>query len=188
MRTLTAVGAGLAAFSLASCAPPPKEYDYPAWGFAASFEAPPKVIDTPASADASRPHTLSVEVDRGLRDFVVFVIEAPTSTRSIDQFTDAAAPIIARTMGGEVGPMTYVATVQLTNQAMGREVQITKAGRPFAVLRVYQAGGRFYEIGASSKLGPGDPAAGAFLDSFKILGGAPASNTLGYSAAPVRSR
>jgi hypothetical protein len=175
MRDIVAVAAGLVALSLVSCAPPPKQYRYPAWGFSASFQAPPKVTETPA--EGSTLHSLSAEVDSGLDDFVVFVFDAPQPIKPIDEFTNAAAPIVARTLGGAVGPKTYVATVQLTDQAIGREVQIIKAGRPFAVMRVYQAAGRFYEVAARSQLGPTDPAAVAFLDSFKIIPTAvPAAN------------
>jgi len=46
--------------ALAGCSvPPSKEYTYPAWNFAASFRAPPKVTDMPASA--SGPHAVLVE-------------------------------------------------------------------------------------------------------------------------------
>ncbi|HXQ17276.1 MAG TPA: hypothetical protein VN814_21880 [Caulobacteraceae bacterium] len=169
MRATTAVAAGLVLLSLAACARPPKEYDYPAWGFAASFQAPPKLTETPAAPDGSRGHSLLVASNSGLYDFEVFALEAPPPAKSIDEFTDAAAPVVAKSLGDEVGPTTYVATVQLTNQAMGREVQITKDGRPVFAMRVYQAGGRYYQVIARAPLGPTDPAAVAFLDSFKII-------------------
>jgi hypothetical protein len=170
---MAVIGAGFAALTLASCTPPPKEYDYPAWGFSAAFLAQPKLTETPAAPDGSRGHSLLVASNTGLDDFEVFALEAPPPAKAIDEFTDAAAPVVAKSLGDEVGATTYVATVQLTNQAMGREVQITKNGRPVFDMRVYQAGGRYYQVIARGPLGPTDPAAVAFLDSFKIIPGAP---------------
>jgi hypothetical protein len=169
------IAAGLAALSLASCSPPPKEYDYPAWGFSASFPGPPKLTETAAAADGSAGHSLLVASDTDLHQFEVFAIEQPSAGQSIDEFADAAGPTVAHSVGGEVESHTYVATVQLTDQAMGREILITKHDRPLVKMRVYVVGGRYYQIVARSRFGPSDPAAVAFLDSFKILPTAPAA-------------
>jgi hypothetical protein len=160
---------------LAACGgPPPKQYDYPAWGFSAEFTAPPKVTETPASADGAQPHALVVTEEDGANDFAISAADATRPDKTIDQITEEAAPLVAKTVGGEVGPMTDVATVQTSNQAMGREVSITKGGKPFVTLRIYLANGVFYELAGRTVLGPDDPAAKAFLDSFKILPPAPA--------------
>ena len=66
-----------------------------------------------------------------------------------------------------------MATVRLTDQAMGREILIIKHDRPLVKMRVYIVGGKHYQVVARSALGPSDPAAVAFLDSFKILPAAP---------------
>ena len=49
---------------------------------------------------------------------------------------------------------------------MGREIQVSKDGKPYATMRVFLAGGRFYEVVAVSNYGPSDPASNAFLYSF----------------------
>jgi len=55
---------------------------------------------------------------------------------------------------------------------MGREITIDKDGQPILTLRIYLVGNRIYQLAASTDSGP---AAKAFLDSFTILAGAPAS-------------
>jgi hypothetical protein len=175
-----AVAAGLVALSLASCSPPPKQYDYPAWGFSAAFPDPPKLTETPAAPDGSQGHSLLVASDTNLHQFEVYTIEQPTPGQSIDEFADAAGPIVAHSLGGEVESHTYVATVQLTDQAMGREILIIKHDKPLVKMRVYIVGAKYYQIVARSAFGPSDPAAVAFLDSFKILPAAPGAG----NAAP----
>ena len=114
---------------------------HPAWGFSAAFLAQPKLTETLRRARRLvRGHSLLVASNTGLDDFEVFALEAPPPAKSIDEFTDAAAPVVAKSLGDEVGATTYVATVQLTNRAMGREVQITKDGRPVFDMRVSPGG------------------------------------------------
>jgi hypothetical protein len=166
--------AALVLLGLAGCGgrPPAKYYYYPAWGFSAAFNAPPKVTETPAGPDA--PHNLTLVEDAGADDFAVYAAEFPPATRrDLDQLADTAAATIAKTMGAEVGTATYAATVQLKNQATGREFTLTKGGHPFVTVRIYLVGDHYYEIAGRTSFGPDDPAAKAFLDSFTIIGGPP---------------
>jgi hypothetical protein len=45
-----------------------------------------------------------------------------------------------------------VATVRLTDQAMGREILIIKHDRPLVKMRVYIVGGKYYQVVARSAL------------------------------------
>jgi hypothetical protein len=174
MRATLGLTVGALALLLAGCGggPPAKYYYYPAWGFSVALNAPPKVTETPAGADGS-PHNLTLIEDAGADDFAVYVADVGQPNKNIDQIADIAAPAVAKAIGAEVGPTTYVATVQTQNQAMGREISLTKAGHPFAKLRVYLVGNRFYQLAGRTTFGPDDAATKAFLDSFTILSSAP---------------
>ena len=166
--------AALALALLAGCGgpPPAKYYYYPAWGFSVALPSPPKVTQTPDG-----PHglaSIAVADEAGADDFAVSAGDLG-DTKDLDQIADMAAPAVAKAVGGEVGPRTYVATVQTTNQAMGREITINKDGRPFMTLRIYVVGNRFYQLVGRTTFGPDDPATKAFLDSFTIIAGPPAA-------------
>jgi hypothetical protein len=173
MRPVSGLALGVAMLALAACSRPTTRHDYPAWGFAAAFPTPPKLTETPASADGATVHSLLVETDNGAEDLVIFVADGAKSGKTLDEFTDTLGPILAQSVGGKVQGKTYVATVQTENQAMGREITITKNDRPLVFVRVYQVGHLFYEVTGKSILGPNDPTVKAFLDSFVILPGAP---------------
>jgi len=169
MRKLLATLMVLAA--LAACNPPAmKAYAYPKWGFAASFWAPPQAVDTPAGP--GKPHTLLLESKQAGRDFVVSVMEGVRPGVSIDQIGPAMTRQAAKAMGGEVGPQTYESTAE---GVLGRGYLITRAGKPFAVVRAFLANDRFYQIGAQSTLGTDDPAVKSFLDAFRITAAPPPS-------------
>lgn len=171
MRFRHLAAAGLV-LGLAACQPPLKEYAYPAWGFAASFPASPKVTDQPASADGTSPHSLIVETTVAGRDFAATAADASASDKTPDQILADAPPLVAKGLGGEVTSTTYVATGGVT----GREVRFSKDGKPFMVMREYVAQGHLYEIGATSILSLDDPAVKAFLNSFKLIPVSPAAN------------
>jgi hypothetical protein len=176
MRPASGLALGVAMVCLAACSRPTSLYDYPAWGFAAGFPSAPKLTETPASADGATPHSLLVESEDAGDDLAVFVIDGAKSGKSLDEFTDAAAPLLAQAAHGDLQGKSYVATVQTQNQAMGREVTITRNGHPILFVRIYQVGGRFYEVsGESALLGQDDPTVKDFLDSFVILPGAAAA-------------
>jgi hypothetical protein len=171
MRRLAALAVFCAVLAAVACSvPPPKEYDYPAWGFRISLRTPPKVTEEAASA--SMPHNLLVEADAAGRDFVVSAGEMAGSTKNLDDLAHAAPPLIAQKLGGEIGPMTYTATAE---GVVGREIAITKDGHPAATLRLFLSNGRFYEVAAQSVLGADDPEVKDFLDSFHITAAAPAT-------------
>lgn len=184
MRKSFVIALSLAlATCLAACKPPPiKEYPYPAWGFAASFWAPPQVTETAAAA--GQPHSLLLESKTVGRDFVVSVGEGVRPDVDIEQIGPEFARRAAQAMGGEVGTMTYAATGQGTD---GLEFAITKAGKPYATIRTFLANGRFYEIAAQSALGPDDPAAKDFLDSFRITAAPPAVPPPPANGAPANA-
>jgi hypothetical protein len=179
MRTPAfAVAVILATSVLAACKPaqaPTKAYAYPAWGFEASFPAPPKETDTPAEGD--NPHAFLTEYQDGSHDFLVWTADVSQKQPDIDQMADAASSILAQQTGSVAGVKAYTATGDGVD---GREVSFTKDGRTVATLRFFLVGGRLYQVAARSILGGDDPAVKDFLSSFHTLGGAPAEG----SAAP----
>jgi hypothetical protein len=163
--------------ALAACSPT-KEYDYPAWGFAASFPAPPTVTEVAALIDGTRPHAISLDnFVGGKRTFEVQAAEATGADASPDEFLAAVPQRTAQSVSGEVTSTTYVATGAVT----GREVRISKDGKPFEVMRAYAANGHLYVISVISTPSLDDPAVKSFLDSFKLLPAPPAT------AAPTNS-
>ena len=174
----------LVAFAAAACkpAPPLKEYVYPAWGFAASFWAPPEVTETPAAP--GRPHALLLESKQAGRDFLVSVGEGVRPDITIDEIGPDYARKAAQAMGAEVGPEVYASTGQ---GVLGREYLLKKNDQPYFTLRAYLANRRFYEIGAQSVLGTDDPAVKDFLDSFRITAAPPAVPPPPANAAPTNA-
>jgi hypothetical protein len=169
MRALPAAMAILAALTLAACGPAHlrvKAYAYPAWGFKASFQRPPEIKEEPAAADGSTPHNFLAEAHTHNHDFFVAAFDAPGDNKGVDAFADSVGPAFAKAVGGEARGTTYVATFE---DLMGREIPIDKDGKPFATMRVFQAGGRYYEVGAVSNYGPSDPAVNDFLYSFHAI-------------------
>jgi hypothetical protein len=166
MRPTTLAMVALAGLALAACSKPkPKEYDYPAWNFGASFEGAPKVTDTPASKDGTSPHNLLVESNVGGHDFSVNVTDASSASTTPDEMLNATPDALAKGMGIDVGATTYAAT----GTVMGREVRFDKEGKPVMLMRVFVAGNYLYEISANSTKGVTDPASKAFLTSFHLI-------------------
>jgi hypothetical protein len=178
MRTpFVAAAICLAALALAACkfAPPTKPYAYPAWGFQVSFPAAPVETRQPAAPNASTPNADRVESSADGRHFAVWAADVSTTGMSLDDLAKSASGFIAKQMGATAGVPTYAAT---SDGVMGREYQLTTGGKWRATLRVFLAGGRFYEVIGSSPLGQDDPAVKDFLASFRTLGGPPvAGNT-----------
>jgi hypothetical protein len=167
MRALPAAAVVLTALVLSACRPahlPVKEYVYPAWGFKASFQTAPVTKDEPGAG--SSPHNFLAEAHTHDYDFVVTAFDAPDGRPDLDTFADGVGPSLAKAMGGEAQVKTYVATFE---NLMGRQIQIDKDGKPFATMRVFQTGGRLYEVLAVSNLGPSDPAVDDFLYSFHAI-------------------
>jgi hypothetical protein len=167
MRVVRSLVLTLAMLAVSACSSPPplKEYAYPSWGFAVSFRGPPKETDHPASSDGAEAHTFLVESSVAGRDELVNVIDGSGSTKSEDQALSDAPAILASSVGGALGPMTYVAT----GKAMGREFLLTRPGRPAARVRVFVFNKHLYEIIAQSTRGPDDPETSSFLASFRLL-------------------
>ena len=153
--------------ALSACAQPPalKEYAYPAWGFAVSFREAPKATDSPASADGTSAHTLTIESTLAGRDNVVNVIDGTGSTRSDDQVLSDAPAILAQSAKATLGPVTYVATGKI----VGREFRLERPGQPAARASIFVTNKHLYELISASSLGPDDPETAAFLDSFRLL-------------------
>lgn len=151
--------------ALAACAQPPamKDYAYPAWGFAVSFRATPKVVETPASANGA--HTLLVESVLAGRDNLVNVIDGTGSPKSDDQALADAPDILAKSAGATLGPITYAAS----GKVMGREFLLNHPGQQPARVRIFVANKHLYEVISQSTLGPDDPETVAFLSSFRLL-------------------
>ena len=169
MRLFRLAGVILTAFALAACKPAPlpvKEYVYPSWGFKASFQTPPAIKDEPASADGSTPRTFLAEAHTHDYDFVVTAFDIAQAHPDLDALSDDLGSRLAKALGAQVDGKTYVATFE---NLMGREIQFSKGGLPFATMRVFVAGGRFYQVVALSNFGPSDPAVSDFLYSFHAL-------------------
>jgi hypothetical protein len=158
--------------SLGACSPPATVYSYPAWGFAASFPDVPKVTDTPAPADGSQGHTFLVESSVSGRDFAVTVADASQSPNPPDKILDDARDLVGTAMGADAKTQAYVAMGQVT----GREIRYSKGGKPLLVMREFVTNQKLYEVGGASILGLDDPSLKSFLDSFKFIPVAPATN------------
>jgi hypothetical protein len=160
----------LAALAVAGCkpaAPPTKEYAYPAWGFKVSLPATPVETKQPGATSADR-----VEASAGGRHFAVWAADVSTTGMSLSELAKAGSGYIAKQMTATASIPTYAATAE---GVQGREYQLTSAGKWRATLRVFLAGGRFYEVIGDSTAGQDDPALTDFLASFHITGGAPAA-------------
>jgi hypothetical protein len=159
----------LAAFAVAACKPtrlPVKEYAYPAWGFKASFQTQPVIKDEPASADGTTPHNFLAEAHTHDDDFVVTACDCSQNPADIDGLSDYLGQHFATGVGGKVEGKTWVATFE---NLMGREIRISKDGKPYATIRVFAAGNRSYQVIAVSNYGPSDRAVIRFLYSFHAL-------------------
>jgi len=168
MRALPAAAVILTALAIAACRPAHlrvKEYVYPAWGFKASFQTPPVIKDEPASADGSTPHNFLAEAHTHNHDFAVTACDCFGHT-DLDALSNDLGSRLATGMGGQMEGKTYVATFE---DLMGREIQFNKDGKPYATVRVFQAGGRSYQVLAVSNYGPSDPAVDDFLYSFHAI-------------------
>jgi len=171
----TAAAILLAGLALAGCkpaAPPTKEYAYPAWGFRVSLPATPVETKQPGPTSSDR-----VESTAGGRHFVVWAADVSTTGMSLSELAKAGSEYIAKQMKATASIPTYAATAEGVE---GREYQLTSAGKWRATLRVFLAGGRFYEVIGDSTAGQDDPALSDFLASFHTTGAAPAaSNAVG---------
>jgi hypothetical protein len=173
-----AVAILLAALAVAGCkpaAPPAKDYVYPAWGFKVSLPGTPTETAQPAAPNGSTPGADRVESSVGGRHFAVWAADVSRTGMSLDDLAKAASGFIAKQMGANAGIPTYAAT---GGGEEGREYQLTTSGKWRATLRVFLAGGRFYEVIGSSPGGQDDPALKDFLTSFHITGAAPAAGNM----------
>jgi hypothetical protein len=142
MRALPTIAAVLAAVALASCTPgtpATKDYAYPAWGFKASFQAPPLVTSDPGTADGSKPPSTTVGVNSGGRDFAVWAADVSKADLSIDDLTSSASDHVSKELGFTPSIPAYAAT---SEGVEGRELSFTKDGRWQATMRVFVSGGR----------------------------------------------
>lgn len=183
MRTATIALLALAGFALADCAPKPKEYVYPAWGFGVSFTAPPAVTDIPASADGQSPHEFRVELTKDGHDLTVEAIDSAGSTQTDEQVLEHAPQAIADGMGGDLTSQTPITQ----GGVPGRELHIDRQGQTTLVIRLFSANHHLYQVAAQSQNGPKDAAAKAFLDSFHLTApytpAPPAANEAAANAA-----
>jgi hypothetical protein len=160
----------LAALAFTGCkpaAPPTKAYAYPAWGFKVSFPAAPVELKQPGSPNGSAPNADRVESIAGGHHFAVWAADVSRTGMSLDDLAKAASGYIAKQMKATASVPTYAAT---GDGVMGRQYQLTSDGKWRATLRVFLAGGRFYEVIGSSTAGQDDPALTDFLASFHTIG------------------
>jgi hypothetical protein len=166
MRKSAAVVLGLVTAAAAACsgpAPKPTPYANTAWGFGATFQAPPKVSETAASATTA--HSILVEANAGGDDFMVNVIDATTATADPDTILNNDPQVRAQAMDVDVGSVTNTTVGDIN----GHEARFDKDGKPVMLMRVFYINGRLYEVSANSEKGPTDPAVKAFLDSFHLV-------------------
>jgi hypothetical protein len=165
MRRFATAVVGIALAAVAACSPPPKPQAYvnSAWGFGATFPAPPKITETQASATEA--HSLLVEANTDGRDFAVNVLDATGAEGAPSEILDRAQQVLAQSQQLDVGKTGSVMMGDIT----GREVRFDKDGSPVMLARLFMINGRLYEVNANSAKGPTDPAVKAFLDSFHLV-------------------
>ena len=164
----------LAALVLDGCnlaTPAAKDYAYPAWGYKISLPGTPVETKQPGPPKAER-----VEASTDGRHFAVWAADVSNTGMSLDDLAKAASGFIAKQMGATAGVPAYAAT---GDGVMGREYQLTASGKWRATLRVFLAGGRFYEVIGSSASGEDDPVLKDFLSSFHTTGAPTAGNAAG---------
>jgi hypothetical protein len=183
VRTASIALLALSGFALVGCAQKPKEYVYPAWGFAVSFASPPAATDIPASADGQSPHEFRVELTKDGHDLTVEAIDAAGSTQSDEQVLEHAPQAIADGMGGDLTSQTPITQ----GGVPGRELHIDRQGQTTLVIRLFSANHHLYQVAAQSQSGPSDAGAKAFLDSFHLTApytpSAPAANDAAANTA-----
>jgi hypothetical protein len=167
MRMLRLVALALVATGAASlwgCAPkaPWTEATYPAWGFAVSFPAAPKIGDHPATAENNQVHSFSAESRYGGVYLAAIVMDASHTDKGADQIMSEVGQAMAK--GG-----TLTQTYTATGKVMGREIRIEKPGEVAIRMRLFVANRRLYEIGGQSPLGAKDERITRFMDSFRLL-------------------
>jgi hypothetical protein len=167
MRRVAVIVLAATVAALASCkAPPaPKEYVYPAWGFAVSFRVPPKETSVPGAPDGSSVPTFTVEHATEGRNELVHVLDGSSSSKSDEDALNGAPAKVAASVNGTLGPLTYAAT----GKVIGVEFLLTKPDKSVAKVRVFVFHKHLYEVIARSGLGPDDPESTRFLDSFRLL-------------------
>jgi hypothetical protein len=169
MRIAAAAVLALSLIALTSCSKPKpqpwKEYDYPAWGFAASFRMAPTVTDTPASA--STPRSFKLEAVEGATDLVVLVTDASVTDKTDAQLLTAIPQDMVESSGGTVTGHADVAS----GKVVGRELTIDRGADPTERARVFVANHRIYQV--ITRLPTGGDAAEVtqFLNAFHLLGG-----------------
>ncbi|MBV9994809.1 MAG: hypothetical protein JO127_06315 [Caulobacteraceae bacterium] len=184
------IGLVLALLLVASCSKPtPKEYAYPAWGFAATFPDKPKTTETPGAADGSRPPSFLAHASQpGGYDFAVNVADASNATTTKDEMLDAAPQAMADSLQLDVGAIT---DAKLGTRE-GKQVRFDKGGKPVMLMRMFFAYQKFYEVSATIPKGLGDPVSLSFLNSFHLTshfggGGAPGGAAPANAAAAANA-
>jgi hypothetical protein len=142
-----------------------KEYDYPAYGFAVSFPAPPQETDQPSDGKVGEKLILESTASGG-RDFVVESFDlgryfAFAGDSELNKARQGAADKIGATASSDT-PITMGAY-------SGHEYQLSKDGKPVMVLREFLIGSKVYILGAASGSGVTDPAIAAYFGSFRVL-------------------
>jgi hypothetical protein len=156
--------------TLAACAPPQaKEYDYPAWGFGVSFQAPPKETDTPASADGSTPRKMVLESNAYGLDFAIQAMDISQVSVIPDQVISNALENEAANLNGTMASQNDVSTAGNP----GIQGTINRTGQPPMVMRAYVIGSTLYTLAIVSARGASDPAVQAYLNSFHAIPTAP---------------
>lgn len=164
MRIVTATALALGLLSLTACTKPWKEYNYPAWGFSASFREVPHTREKPADPKTATPHSFQVEAVQGDSDFRVSVIDANSPDKTEDQIRSDAPNQIIRSVSGTVkGPPTPVTA----SGVAGQEITIDRGSDPAERVRIFVVNHKLYQVIVQSPdINGAEPK--AFFDAFKI--------------------
>jgi hypothetical protein len=163
MRIITAAAFVLALLALTACSQPPKEYDYPAWGFGVTFPAPPTVTETAASATS--PHSFQAEAQQEGVDLVVIAMDSQALGKSDQDLLAAVPDEMVRGSGGTVKSQVDATAGKLA----GREITIDHGANPTERARVFVLNGRVYQVITQTPADADAAAATKFLDSFHLL-------------------
>jgi hypothetical protein len=166
MRNTLIVGALAFALVLTGCSKPKvwKEYSYPTWGFAASFQGAPQTSDTPAAQ--GQPHSFEATTQNDDMTLIALAADNSASKKKPDDQMDEIAHNMA---AGVNGSLAGIKPITLGN-VPGREFIINVDRQPNQRVRVFIANDKIYQVVAVSSKGTDDPNSLKFLDSFRLGG------------------
>ncbi|HLK24582.1 MAG TPA: hypothetical protein VKT30_07980 [Caulobacteraceae bacterium] len=165
MRIATAAMLAASLLVLAGCSKPTwKTYDYPAWGFGVSFQTPPTVTETQASA--TTPHSIQAEAVQDNVHLVVLAMDSQVSGKTDQQLLADLPDEVVQSANG-----TYKSATNISlGKVPGREILVDRGQDPPERARIFVVNGRVYQVITQTPEGEDDTPATKFLQSFHLLG------------------